>query len=198
MRSSSGREWCRRHWRWRGTAPATGPTRHRGSDPGTCGSAPGRAPRAAPPRVAAPVGAQLVDLVEQDHRVHRARVPQRAHQAAGQRADVGASMPADLRLVADAAERYPDELPASRPRDRLADRRLAGPGGPIRVRIAPDRRSSVRPRSARSFRTARYSVMRRFTSSRPAWSASSTSRACFGSSRSSERFDHGTAISQSR
>ena len=48
----------------------------------------------------------------------------------------------------------------------------------MRVRMAPERRSSGTPRSARSLRTARYSVMRSFTSSRPAWSASSTSRAC--------------------
>jgi hypothetical protein len=33
--------------------------------------------------VAAPVGADLVDLVEQDHRVHRAGVAQRAHQPPG-------------------------------------------------------------------------------------------------------------------
>ena len=54
------------------------------------------------------------------------------------------------------------------------------------------------PRSVRSFRTARYSVIRRFTSSRPSWSASNTSRACAGSSRSSDRFAQGTASSQSR
>ena len=44
------------------------------------------------------------------------------------------------------------------------------PGGPIRVRIAPDFLSSAMPRSVRSLRTARYSVMRSLTSSRPAWS----------------------------
>ena len=75
---------------------------------------------------------------------------------------------------------------------------LPVPGGPIRVRIVPERRSSSIPLSWRSLRTARYSVIRSFTSSRPAWSASSTSRAAAGSSRSSERTDHGTAISQSR
>ena len=52
------------------------------------------------------------------------------------------------------------------------------PGGPISVRIAPERLSSAMPRSSRSLRTARYSMMRSLTSSRPAWSASSTSRAC--------------------
>ena len=64
---------------------------------------------------------------------------------------------------------------------------LPVPGGPISVRMAPERLSSLMPRSSRSFLTARYSVMRSLTSSRPAWSASSTSRAAFGSSFSSER-----------
>ncbi len=81
-------------------------------------------------RVAAPVGADLVDLVQEDDRVHRPRVPQRAHQPARQRTDVGAPVPADLRLVADAAERHPDELAVERARDRLADRGLARAGRP--------------------------------------------------------------------
>ena len=79
-------------------------------------------------RVAAPVGADLVDLVEHDHRVHRPRVAQRAHQAARERADVGAPVAADLGLVADAAERHAHELAAGRAGDRLADRGLAGAG----------------------------------------------------------------------
>ena len=77
-------------------------------------------------RIAAPVGADLVDLVEHDDRVHGAGVAQGAHQPAGQRADVGPAMAADLRLVAHAAERHADELPARGARDRLADRGLAG------------------------------------------------------------------------
>src|SRR4029453_15342216 len=47
------------------------------------------------------------------------------HQPAGHRPDVGAAMPADLRLVADAAEGDAHELPVHGPRDRLAARRLA-------------------------------------------------------------------------
>ena len=78
--------------------------------------------------VAAPVGADLVDLVEHDHRVHRPRVAQRAHQAAREGADVRAAVAADLGLVADAAERHADELASGRTRDRLADRGLAGAG----------------------------------------------------------------------
>ena len=81
-------------------------------------------------RVAAPVGADLVDLVEQDHRVHRLRVAERAHEPAREGADVRAPVAADLRLVADAAERHPHELAVQRARDRLADRRLAGAGRP--------------------------------------------------------------------
>src|SRR5690606_18418434 len=44
-----------------------------------------------------------------------------------QRADVRPAMTADLRLVAHAAERHPDELAAERGRDRLRHRRLADP-----------------------------------------------------------------------
>jgi len=44
---------------------------------------------------------------------------------------------ADLGLVAHAAQRHPDELASGRTGDRFADRGLAGPGGPISVRIAP-------------------------------------------------------------
>ena len=81
-------------------------------------------------RVAAPVGADLVDLVEHDHRVHRPGVAQGADEPARQRADVGAPVAADLGLVADAAERHAHELAAERARDRLADRGLAGAGRP--------------------------------------------------------------------
>ena len=80
--------------------------------------------------VAAPVGADLVDLVEEDDRVHRAGVAQGAHEAARQRADVGAPVAADLGLVAHAAQRHADELASHGTGDRLADRGLAGAGRP--------------------------------------------------------------------
>ncbi len=76
--------------------------------------------------VAAPVGADLVDLVEQDHRVHRAGVAQGADDPSRQGADVGAAVAADLRLVVQAAEADADELAPERAGDRLADRGLAG------------------------------------------------------------------------
>ena len=78
--------------------------------------------------VAAPVGADLVDLVEHDHGVHRPGVAQRADEPARQGADVRAPVAADLGLVADAAERHADELAAERAGDRLADGGLAGAG----------------------------------------------------------------------
>ena len=93
--------------------------------------------------VAAPVGADLVDLVEEDDRVHRAGVAQGAHQAARQRADVGAPVAADLGLVAHAAQRHADELASHGAGDRLADRGLAGAGradqGQDRARLAVGR-----------------------------------------------------------
>src|SRR5260370_34835862 len=53
-----------------------------------------------------------------------------ADDRAGQGADVGPPVPADLRLVPDPAQGDPDELPAHGPRDRLAERRLADAGRP--------------------------------------------------------------------
>ena len=81
-------------------------------------------------RVAAVVGADLVDLVEQHDRVHRAGLLDRPDDAAGQRADVRAPVAADLGLVADAAEGDADELAAQRARDGLAERGLADAGRP--------------------------------------------------------------------
>ena len=78
--------------------------------------------------VAPPVRADLVDLVEHDHRVDRPRVAQGAHEAARERADVGPPVAADLGLVADAAQRHADELASGGAGDRLADRGLAGAG----------------------------------------------------------------------
>ena len=79
-------------------------------------------------RVAAEVRADLVDLVEQHDRVHRAGLGDRPDDAAGQRADVGAPVAADLGLVAHAAEGDADELAAERAGDGLAQRRLADAG----------------------------------------------------------------------
>ncbi|MBB3732586.1 hypothetical protein FHR33_008446 [Nonomuraea dietziae] len=76
-------------------------------------------------RVAPVVGADLVDLVEQHDRVHRARLADRPDDATGLRADVGAPVSADLRLVAHAAEGDADELPAHGARHGLTQRRLA-------------------------------------------------------------------------
>ena len=79
-------------------------------------------------RVAPVVRAELVDLVQQDHRVHGPGLADGAHDPAGQRADVGAPVAADLGLVADAAQRHPGELAAHGPGHRLAQRGLADAG----------------------------------------------------------------------
>jgi hypothetical protein len=78
-------------------------------------------------RVAAVVRADLVDLVEQDHRVHRAGFGDGPDDPARQGADVRATVSTDLRLVPDATEGDPDELPAERAGDRLAQGGLAHP-----------------------------------------------------------------------
>jgi hypothetical protein len=56
-------------------------------------------------RIAADVGAHLVDLVDEQHRIQRLGVAERADHRAGHRTDVRAPVPADLGLVADAADR---------------------------------------------------------------------------------------------
>lgn len=79
-------------------------------------------------RVPAEVGADLVDLVEQDDRVHRPGLLDGPDDAAGQGADVGPAVSSYLGLVAYAAERDPDELAAHGVGDGLAERGLADSG----------------------------------------------------------------------
>ena len=81
-------------------------------------------------RVAAEVVPQLVDLVEHEHRVVRPGLLHALDDPAGQRADVGAPVAADLGLVAHAAQRHADELAAQRPGDGPAERGLAHAGRP--------------------------------------------------------------------
>src|SRR5438034_8223795 len=78
--------------------------------------------------IALEADADLVDLIEHEDRVHRAGLFERLHDAARNRADVGAAMAADLRLVAHAAERDAYEFAVHRAGDRLAERRLADAG----------------------------------------------------------------------
>ena len=88
--------------------------------------------------------------------------------------------------------------PSARAMDSPSDV-LPTPGGPTSVMIAPDLRpvTGPRPRSSRSFMTARNSMMRSFTSSNPVWSASSTERACDRSNSSSLRALQGSSTIQS-
>ena len=79
-------------------------------------------------RVAAEVGAHLVDLVDHEDGVARAGVAQGADDRPGQGADVGAAVAADLGLVADAADRDALELAAQRLGDRAPEAGLADPG----------------------------------------------------------------------
>src|SRR5260370_7562907 len=81
-------------------------------------------------RIAAEVRADLVDLVEHEHRVAGTGLADALQDAPGQRADVGAAMPADLGFVAHAAQRQAHEAAAERARDRAAERSLADAGRP--------------------------------------------------------------------
>ena len=92
-------------------------------------------------RVAAVVGAHLVDLVDHEHRVVRLGVAQGADDRARHGADVGAAVAADLGLVAHAADADALEPAAQRACDRLAERGLADPG---RAGEAEDAAAGVR------------------------------------------------------
>ena len=65
--------------------------------------------------------AELVDLVEHHHRVPCPGAADALDDVAGQRADIGAAVTADLGLVMDAAERDADELPSHGAGDGLAE-----------------------------------------------------------------------------
>ena len=79
-------------------------------------------------RIAVEPGTELVQLVEHEHRVAGARLADALDDVAGQRADVGAPVAADLGLVVDAAEAGAHELAPGRARDALAERGLADAG----------------------------------------------------------------------
>lgn len=68
-------------------------------------------------RIASVVRTHLVDLVQQHNRIHRTRLTDRAHDATRERTDVGATVTADLGLVAHAAERDAHELAVQRTSD---------------------------------------------------------------------------------
>ena len=78
--------------------------------------------------IAAPVGAEFVDLVEHDHGIHSTRVAQGTNETAWQRADVGSAMTTDFSFVPDATERHSNELPAGCASDRFPNRRLTRSG----------------------------------------------------------------------
>ncbi len=79
-------------------------------------------------RVAAPIGAGLVDLVDHEQRVVGAGVAHGADDDAGHRPHVRAAMPADLGLVAHAADTDALELAAHGLGDAVAQARLADAG----------------------------------------------------------------------
>ncbi len=81
-------------------------------------------------RIAPVVRADLVDLVEHEHRVRRAGLVEALDDPAGHRADVGPPMAPDLGFVSHASKGQPDELPVESAGDGAAERRLTDAGRP--------------------------------------------------------------------
>ncbi len=79
-------------------------------------------------RIAAEIGADLVDLVQHHDRIAGSGAAQFLDNPAGHRADVSPAMAADFRFVANPAEAHPNELPPERVGDRLPEARFAHAG----------------------------------------------------------------------
>ena len=76
-------------------------------------------------RIAPPIGAELVHLVEQEQRVRLPGLLHALDYLARHGADICPAVTANFGLVAHAAQAHAGELAAGRARDRLAERRLA-------------------------------------------------------------------------
>ena len=74
--------------------------------------------------IAAKIHPDLVDFVQHEDRVVSAGLFHPLNDAAGERADVGASMTADFGFIADAAETDADKFAPERAGDRLSERGL--------------------------------------------------------------------------
>jgi hypothetical protein len=88
-------------------------------------------------RVALERRADLVDLVQHDHRVGGLGLAQCLDELARQRADVGAAMTLDLGLVAHSAQTEAVELAASASATERPMEVLPTPGGPTSRMIEP-------------------------------------------------------------
>ena len=75
--------------------------------------------------VAAKIGAELIDFVEQQNWIHRARFLHHLNDLTGQRANIGAAMPSNFGFVTDASQAEPHELSARSPGDRFTQAGLA-------------------------------------------------------------------------
>ena len=78
--------------------------------------------------IAAVVGTQFVDLVQQQHRIAAARLRHGGHDTAGHRADVGLPVSPDVRLVVNAAKGNSRHFPIQAPGDGIGNGGLAHAG----------------------------------------------------------------------
>ena len=87
--------------------------------------------------IAPEIGTQLVDLVQQEQRIGGFRLFHPLDNLARHRPDIGPTVPADFRLVADPAQRHAHEVAPRCPRDGLAERCLADTGRPHQTENRP-------------------------------------------------------------
>src|SRR5437762_1977484 len=75
--------------------------------------------------VALKTGVELIDLIEHEHGISRARLADSLNDISRQRADVSAPMAADIRLIVHAAQALADKFTVHRASDTLAERSFA-------------------------------------------------------------------------
>ena len=76
-------------------------------------------------RIAAEVGADLVDFIHHEHRIVGSGLMNALNDASRHRADIRAAMTADFRFIVHAAQAHAHEFAAERTRDGLAQRSLS-------------------------------------------------------------------------
>ena len=111
--------------------------------------------------IAAKVCADLVDLVEHEHRIPRADAPEFLNKTPWHGTNVRAAMATDFRLISNPAKAHAGELAAKGVGDRLSEACLSHTR---RTKKAENRSAAL---GIQLFRTARYSINRRFTFSSP-------------------------------
>ena len=88
-------------------------------------------------RITAIVRPQLINLIQQEERVHRFRLLHPLNNLARQRTNISTAMPANFTFIPHAAKRHPHKIPPRHLRNRLPQRGLPNPRRPHQTQDRP-------------------------------------------------------------